>query len=86
MTHMERAISLAKGVLGTTSPNPAVGAVIVQGKTVFITDTSGTTVSRIVSQARVEFAASAAPTPIQTGVLNVTVSLQAGFSIGQSEN
>lgn len=31
MTHMERAISLAKGVLGTTSPNPAVGAVIVQG-------------------------------------------------------
>ena len=31
MTNMERAISLAKGVLGTTSPNPAVGAVIVKG-------------------------------------------------------
>jgi len=30
MTHMEKAIILAKGVLGTTSPNPAVGAVIVK--------------------------------------------------------
>ena len=30
MTHMQRAISLARQVLGATSPNPAVGAVIVQ--------------------------------------------------------
>ena len=30
MTHMQRAISLAKRTLGTTSPNPAVGAVVVK--------------------------------------------------------
>ena len=30
MTHMQRAISLAKKVQGTTSPNPAVGAVLVK--------------------------------------------------------
>ena len=30
MTHMQRAISLAKRALGTTSPNPAVGAVVVK--------------------------------------------------------
>ena len=29
-TPMERALELAKGVLGTTSPNPAVGCVIVK--------------------------------------------------------
>ena len=28
MTHMERALELARGVLGTTSPNPSVGAVV----------------------------------------------------------
>lgn len=30
MTHMQRALSLAKDALGTTSPNPAVGAVLVK--------------------------------------------------------
>ena len=30
MTHMQKAISLARNVLGTTSPNPAVGAVLVK--------------------------------------------------------
>ena len=31
MTPMERAVALARGALGTTSPNPAVGAVLVHG-------------------------------------------------------
>lgn len=56
------------------------------GNLVFITDTSGPMVSRIVRQARVEFAAAGAPTPIQVGELNVTVSLQAAFNIGQPGN
>lgn len=30
MTHMERALELARSVLGTTSPNPSVGAVVVK--------------------------------------------------------
>ena len=30
MTHMQRALSLAKQALGTTNPNPPVGAVIVK--------------------------------------------------------
>ena len=30
MTHMEKAIELARSVLGTTSPNPSVGAVVVK--------------------------------------------------------
>ena len=55
------------------------------GNLVFITDTSGPVVSRFVSQERVAFAALAAPTPIQVGELNVTVSLQAAFNIGQPE-
>ena len=33
MEHMERAVELARQVLGTTSPNPAVGAVIVKDGT-----------------------------------------------------
>ena len=55
------------------------------GNLVFITDTSGPIVSTTVAQARMEFAALAAPTPIQVGELNVTVSLQAAFNIGQPE-
>ena len=31
MQHMERALTLGWGALGTTSPNPAVGCVIVRG-------------------------------------------------------
>ncbi len=31
-THMRRALELAEGVLGSTSPNPSVGCVIVQGE------------------------------------------------------
>ena len=31
MRHMERALTLGRGALGTTSPNPAVGCVIVHG-------------------------------------------------------
>ncbi len=34
MRHMERALSLGWGALGTTSPNPAVGCVIVRGNDV----------------------------------------------------
>ena len=34
MTPMERAVALARGALGTTSPNPAVGAVLVHGEEV----------------------------------------------------
>ena len=30
-THMRRALELAEGVLGSTSPNPSVGCVIAQG-------------------------------------------------------
>ena len=31
MSHMKRALELARQALGTTSPNPAVGAVLVKG-------------------------------------------------------
>ena len=53
------------------------------GRLVFITETSSPTVTPQAVAERVDFAASAAPTQILAGELNVVVTLQAAFDIRQ---
>ena len=56
------------------------------GRLVFLAESGGPMVSPAIVQERAVFAASAAPTPIQVGELNVRVSLQAAFEIAQQGN
>ena len=53
------------------------------GKLVFITETGGPVVNQFARAESLGFAAASAPTPIQSGELSVSVSLQAAFEIGQ---
>ena len=56
------------------------------GSLVFVSETGSPIVNQSVSVERLEFAASAASTPIQAGQLNVVVSLQGAFNIKHAEN
>ena len=53
------------------------------GKLVYITETGGPVVNQFARAENLAFAAASAPTPIQSGELDVSVSLQAAFEIGQ---
>ena len=55
------------------------------GSLVFITETGGPIVNQSVVMERRGFAASAAPTPIQAGELNVVVNVQGAFDIQQPD-
>ena len=55
------------------------------GSLVFVSETGSPVVRQSVSVERLDFTASAAPTPIQAGELNVVVSLQGAFNIQHPE-
>lgn len=53
------------------------------GKLVYITESGGPIITQFARAESAAFAAPSAPTPIQSGELSISVSLQAAFEIGQ---